>query len=372
MKPSILIVSPLHPPARGGVADHTQRLAQEWSAQANVSILTSFETTGAATPRICPLIRDWSDAPELLRILSETTAQPAILWQYVPHMYGRGGVNPALPRVMAALRKQGRRQIVIAHEIAAPFSPWPHRFWYALAHRRQWRRILQEADVIGISTEAWLEEWTRRTPQFREKFRLLPSPSSIPIAAVASDHRQTWRRRQDLPAAARMLLYFGSLNPSKRLSGVLTAWRQAQSADAPVALVIVGDHPKESVPRGLSHLFRALGYLPAEQVSAALQAADVLALPFIDGVSERRTSFMAGLNHGCAIVTTVGHNTGPILRQADFFAVPTKPERGAFAARVAGLLGDEAQRFQLGRRAQTAYERSYSWPVLISRLAACA
>ena len=329
MKQSILIVSPLYPPARGGVADHTQRLAQELSAQADVSVLTSLETTGDEPVRVCPLIRDWSNAPELLGILSETAAQSAILWQYVPHMYGRGGVNLALPKVMAALHKQGRRQIVIVHEIAAPFSPWPHRLWYALAHRWQWRRILQEADAIGISTEAWLEEWTRRTPQFRKKFRLLPSPSSIPIASVASDHRQTWRRRHGLPTAARMLLYFGSLNPSKQFSWVLTAWQQAQAAEVPVALVIVGDHSKESVPRGLSNLFKDLGYLAAEEVSAALQAADVLALPFIDGVSERRTSFMAGLNHGCAIVTTVGHNTGPTLRQADFFAIPKKPERGA-------------------------------------------
>ena len=117
-------------------------------------------------------------------------------------------------------------------------------------------------------------------------------------------------------------------------------------------------------PPELQALYHPLGYLPADQVSAALQGIDVLALPFVDGVSERRGSFMSGLSHGCAIVTTHGHSTGPTLRNADFFQAVAEGQREAFAHSVTALLKDECAWRQLGQRAEAAYRNRYDWPRL--------
>jgi glycosyltransferase involved in cell wall biosynthesis len=99
-----------------------------------------------------------------------------------------------------------------------------------------------------------------------------------------------------------------------------------------------------------------------------LHAADVLALPFIDGVSERRTSFMAGLSHGCAVVTTLGHNTGPTLRAADFFASCDATDRAAFVEHVKLLLADDAALQRLRAAAKRAYAERYDWPRAIASL----
>jgi len=46
------------------------------------------------------------------------------------------------------------------------------------------------------------------------------------------------------------------------------------------------------------------GYVPSSEVSAALLAADVVLLPYRDGISLRRGSLHAALAHGCAVVST--------------------------------------------------------------------
>ncbi len=346
---------------RGGLADHTERLAIELAGEGEVALLTSAGTRAKRSFSVHAEIRDWQNPTELLRVIQKIDPESAVLWQYVPHMYGRGGVNFGLAKVMAALRQQARRQFVIAHEIAAPLSIWPQRLWYALAHRQQWRQILRHADAIGISTEAWLEEWSRRTPQFSDKFCLLPSPSSIPVVPVAADHAAQWRRNQGLSAHARVLAYFGTISGTKQFDWVLSAWQQAQTAREPVALVVIGELPPGAVPPELESLFKPLGYLSSADVSAALQAVDVLALPYIDGVSERRTSFMTGLSHGCAIVTTLGANTGSSLRRADYFVAAAADDPAGYRQAASGLLAGDVRKSQLGKAGRLAYESRYDW-----------
>lgn len=365
---AILIISPEFPPRPGGVADHTRRLARELRQHALVGVLTSEGADFVDEYPVHPEINDWQDATQLLSAAETLAPAASIIWQYVPHMYGRGGVNVYLPRVMNFFRKHHCTQMVIAHEIAAPLSLWPHRLWYALAHRRQWRQVLEFTDTVGMAVEEWVKDWGRREPRFREKMFLLPSPSSLPLLSLGNDHPRQWRVQHGLPPNSRILTFFGSLSAAKQFNWVVDAWRAAQSPDCPVALVVIGAQPSPAAPAALKPLFKALGYLAPEAVSAALQATDVLALPFVDGVSERRTSFMSGLQHGCAVVTTVGHNTGTTLRKARFSVLVPANDRAAFVRSVADLLFDPPRRLQLGTTAREAYLREYDWPLVVDRI----
>ena len=368
VRPPVLVISPLFLPARGGLPDHTQRLAEALSGECAISVLTSVGSDKSSDFQVLPHIRNWGDAGGLRREVEEVHPRGEIIWEYVPHMYGRGGVNLRLPSVMRALHEQRRPQLVIAHEVAAPFSIWPHRFLYALAHRSQWRRIVREVDAVGVSTERWLKYWTPAAAPPEEKFFLAPSSSNIQVVSVSADHAREWRQSIGLPVSARVLAFFGTLGASKLFDWVMTSWLEAFSQERPVALVVIGDRPKVHVPAFLSAFFKPLGFLPAGAVSEALQAIDVLTLPFFDGVSERRGSFMAGLDHGCAIVTTIGFSTGPTLRKARFFDSVTVTERGGFAEKAKQLLLADHQRRDLGHAARQAYQGQYQWPRLTEKL----
>lgn len=369
-QPSVILISRLFPPATGGLSDHTERLASELGRLMPVSVLTS---TGARTAamgvKVSARVTQWHDSAAILNAIQSQSNHSRLLWQYVPHMYGRGGVNFAIPRAMAALRRLGRRQLVIAHEIAAPLSPWPHRLFYALAHRWQWRQILPSVDAIGISTEAWLQSELERKPEYRDKLFLLPSPSLIPVARTPPDHRQQWRRKHNLPANSKILAFFGTLGAAKQFDWIVKAWQSSESPNQPVILVVIGDHPRGSPFVNESPGLLPLGFVSPAVVSEALQATNVLALPFIDGVAERRTSFMAGLSHGCAIVTTIGTSTGATLRSADYLRSQGANDRDAFIGQVRQLLDDEEGQKTLGSKAVRAYRQSYDWPVVCRRLA---
>lgn len=367
----VTVISPLFPPARGGLADHTERLAQGLSAICPVTVLTTARPGAAnAGYSVHPVVRDWHDPAAIVAAVAAGPAPGDVIWQYVPHMYGRGGVNRAVPAAMARLKARGTRQVVIAHEVASHFCWWPHRACYVMAQHRQWRQVLGCADFVGISTEAWLETWKRRAPQHAAKLGLFPSPSNIPRAELPPGFAARWRAEQDLGSTARLLAYFGTIGANKQFDWVLRAWQQAQRPDFPAALVVIGDQPPGLAPPSLKELLRPVGFLPPAHVSHLLQITDVLALPFVDGVSERRTSFMAGLEHGCAVVATVSFNTGPTLRQAGFFRGVETAEPKPFAAAVASLLERPEARAEFGRQAQAAYVSDYAWPRLLEKLAA--
>ena len=365
MSGDVLILSPDFPPARGGVSDHTLCLAEALSTHVAVSVLTSARVQPIPTAYpVHARVKSWLQLNPLLSLIQQLAPEATLLWQYVPHMYGRGGVNSALPRLMARLKATGRRQLVIAHEIAAPLSLWPHRLRYSVAHRQQWRHILRSADAVGISTEAWLDKWSHRLPEHGSQLFLAPSPSGIPFVPATADHRAVWRSLRALPANAIVLAYFGTLGNNRHFAWLFEAWRRAQRPGRPVALAFIGDTPEYPVPDRLRYLFRPLGYLEPADASRALQAADVLALPFTDGVSERRTSFMSGLHHGVATVTTIGHSTGPTLQQGTFFAAVPASDAPAFLRKVLQLFDDPAGRATLGSAGRQTYYDRYDWPVL--------
>jgi glycosyltransferase involved in cell wall biosynthesis len=369
LKPPLLIVCPDFPPKRGGVADYTGRLARELAGRFQVTVLTTTASQHESDFAVRALDAGWDDAARLAAATMAFSHGGPILWQYVPHMYGRGGVNSAVPLVMDVLRRQGHRQVINAHEIAAGLSPWPHRLYYALAHRRQWRKILKTADAIGVSTEAWLVDWTRRLPVTASKLCLSPSPSAIPRVTVDPGHARRWREQHSLPVEARILAYFGSISGNRHIDWLARSWEAANNSGHPVALVMLGDEPRFDVPATLRELFRPLGFRPADEVSRTLQAADVLALPFIDGVSERRTTFMAGLDHGLPVVSTFGHGTGPALREANFLRGADNRSAEEFIRLTLELLADEPQRAVLGEAGRAAYLERYDWPVTIARIA---
>jgi glycosyltransferase involved in cell wall biosynthesis len=145
----------------------------------------------------------------------------------------------------------------------------------------------------------------------------------IPIGANvepgAPPDRDAARARWGFSAHDRVLTYFGFLNVSKGAENVLHVLAKLIERGVPARALFIGhEHGssdvtnretaartrRQSAELGLADRVTWTGWLPPEGVSQALWTADVAVLPYIDGASLRRGSFLACLAHGVPVVTT--------------------------------------------------------------------
>jgi glycosyltransferase involved in cell wall biosynthesis len=151
---------------------------------------------------------------------------------------------------------------------------------------------------------------------------LIPIGSNIPNNPPADFNRDLWRAEHGISPETTLLAYFGFLNSTKGIDDLLRALsilRERHYA-RPYRLMMVGgglgssDPTNRATAERLNTLARTLGvddlllwtgYLPPQQLSAALLSADIAVLPFSDGASFRRGSLMAVLEHALPVITTI-------------------------------------------------------------------
>ena len=93
---------------------------------------------------------------------------------------------------------------------------------------------------------------------------------------------------------------------------------------------------------------------------------DIHLSPFTDGVSTRRGSLMAGLQHGGATIGTSGIHTDDIMRRKNGQALllSSVKDQNEFNAAVLSLAHDVALRENLGHEAYRLYHEKFAWEVI--------
>jgi len=113
-----------------------------------------------------------------------------------------------------------------------------------------------------------------------------------------------------------------------------------------------------STPR-LEGRVHATGTLTSVDLSLHLQACDILVQPYPDGVTTRRGTVMASLEHGRPVVTTSGPLTEPIWTELCAAKLVPVNDIAAAVDAVRGLASDEAERHRLGERALAVYRQRF-------------
>jgi glycosyltransferase involved in cell wall biosynthesis len=172
--------------------------------------------------------------------------------------------------------------------------------------------------------------------------------------------------------------YFGFLNESK---GGETLIRALALSDPRTQLLMIGGRVGSSDPTneayadrvetmisdlGVGGRVRWTGYVSAKEVSAALLGADVVVLPYRDGISFRRGSLHAALAHGCPIISTTPRIPLLELHEGEnvLLVPPETPQAVAQAARR--LHRDPELRKRIGQGAKTLAEQ-FTWPRIAER-----
>ena len=123
-----------------------------------------------------------------------------------------------------------------------------------------------------------------------------------------------------------------------------------------------------AVELGLSDWIQWTGYVPSEQVTASFWAADVCVLPYTDGVSFRRGSFMAALAHGMPIVSTLPQHGNPLLINGENILLVPPDEPASTAEAVERIASAPKLRDRLSRGASALAER-FTWERIAAQTA---
>jgi glycosyltransferase involved in cell wall biosynthesis len=289
----------------------------------------------------------------------------ALVIQYNPFSFGRWGFAPRLPLSLARLRRRRHRPriAVMFHETYVDMrSP----SWALMGswQRAQLVALQAGADIQFCSIQRWTEQ-LRRTARGRPVHHL-PVPSNLPDARA---EREQVRRRLGADADTLVLACLGLRHPGRLPGHVLAAARAARATGSSAVLVLnLGPGERsEEMPASRVRLC-STGFLDAHELAAHIAAADVFLAPYMDGVSTRRGSMMAALQHAVPVVGTCGHLTDEVLRDAPCLTLVPVDGTGGYSRAVAALAIDPRRRAELGAAGRRMYERHFDWPVLVDRL----
>jgi len=383
-----VLITGEYPPAPGGVSDYTCMVAHGLAeAGDEVHVWApgppSLSYVGIWEPDAVS-VNGASDSVSVHRLqgafgsrdlevldgwLSQMAKPYRLLVQYVPHAFGCKGMN--LPFCWWLSRRPEPVWIMF-HEVVFPIAraqPLTHNF-LGVVTRLMVSLVARKAERIFVTVPAW-EALLPNTPNVRRRVRQLAVPSNIPTAISSQAVREI--RRQIASANEVVVGHFGTYGPAVTglLTDVLPALLQKDS-NRRVLLVGQGSDRFGKVLReanpDLQRQIQATGIMAPEKIAAHLAACDCLVQPFIDGVSSRRTSLMAGLALGLPIVTNAGPLTDPIWKNTDALELASSPSHTSLLDAVENLLAEPKRLSELRRRAAGFYQRNFSLARIIEIL----
>jgi glycosyltransferase involved in cell wall biosynthesis len=427
----VCLISGEYPPMQGGVGDYTHELAKALAALGvEVAIITSAraadqtaavavgqarglppggaEQDGGRRARptashdgleVYPIIPHWGwGSWGRVAALVRQWGADIVHIQYQAAAYGMHPAANLLPWRLQQGNHKGRPYIVTTfHDLKVPYlfpKAGPLRWWAIVALAR-W------SDGVVVTN---VEDLTRLSAYpFIRALSVVPIGSNIAVAPPPDYDRAAWRARLSVGEGETLLAYFGFLNESKggetliRALAELTRRGQPRYIannkmyrGQPVRLLMVGGQVGDSDPTNVAYLARVknliadlglservlwTGFTSAAEVSAHLLAADIGVLPYRDGASFRRGSFMALLAHGLAIVSTVPAGVGdarsldsglPRLRDGENVRLVPPDDPAALAQAIAELIASPEARQRLAAWAR-ALAATFAWEGIARR-----
>jgi polysaccharide biosynthesis protein PslF len=335
----VCLITGEYPPMQGGVGDYTRELGLGLAQLGvEVNVLTSRQAESGSSPLAPRQIGRLEDREGNRLHYPEITIHPVVdhwdwrIWKlvrdlavdvntdliHIQYQTAAFGMHPAINFLPLYLRlRHGHvRSVVTFHDLREPYL-FPKagllRRWINL-------RLARSTNSVIVTNEEDLSEVERwNTRRSSLECTMIPIGSNISCASPVGFDRIAWRARWGLKPDDVLLSYFGFLNTSKGGETLIQALAQLVQKGSPVFLVMVGGLVGASDPTNVEYLGKITklitelgldqrvfwtGFTGSTEVSANLLASDLCVLPYLDGASYRRGSFMAALAHGLPIVTT--------------------------------------------------------------------
>jgi glycosyltransferase involved in cell wall biosynthesis len=367
-----------YPPQFGGVGDYTAQVAAALAAAGD-------EVTVYCPPMPSqPVRRDGIEVIPLpdaygprsrQAIDDRLNVRPSTIFaQYVPTAFGMKGANvPWCRWLLRRARHHDDDVRVMFHEPYFEFV-WASMSQNALAvaQRIMARTLLRAATHTYVSTDAWRPYLAPLAPADQRPFVTLPIPSAIPRCDRPGE---VAARRAALlgSQASHIVGHFGTYG-SHIAPMLMASLTTLLSEERKTVAVCVGKGSEDFVRAllasrpDLAGRVNCIGRAAAPDVSVVLSACDLLLQPYPDGVTTRRTSVMAGLINGRAVLTTTGHLTEPVWAETRAVAIEPAGDVTAFVHAACKLLWHDGRRTALAARAEETYRQRFALTHTIGRL----
>ncbi|HEX4188468.1 MAG TPA: glycosyltransferase [Solirubrobacteraceae bacterium] len=337
-----------------GVRDHATLLAD---ALAGEGVESTFHwlTRGERSLRGSRAeIGSWIETLE-----SEIAASrpETVLLHYSVFTASHKGVPLFVPQLLAALRRTRIPIVTMLHEFAYPwgYGGWRGLLW-ALSQRPALLDVMWSSSA-AIVTAGSRAEWLCSRPWLPKRpVRVAPVFSTIPAPTGAA------ARSGEEPLVG----LFGYGHQGTASSVLIDALAELRQRGLPVQLLLLGGGGAESAAgvrwigtareRRLQDMLQFTGMLPAQALSDALAACDVLLFADAGGPSARKTTLAGSLASGRPVVAIDGPYTWAELGRQDAILL-VAPVAGAVADAIAGLLADGEASESLGARGRRFSER---------------
>lgn len=379
--PDTHLITSEFPPDLGGVSDYTCQIARELGAAGDTVHVwcPACDRPVLSDPGVM-VHRDFDrfDIHGLRRLDQELNRFPSkrrLLVQWIPHGYGFRAMNIAFCLwLWKRARIDGDHVELMVHEAFLAFHEGSWRQdAVAVVHRLMTVILLQAANWVWVSIPAWERAWRPYMLWRRVPFQWLPIPSNVPLLQD-SDEAKAVRARYP----SRILIgHFGTYPIAIRDLLKAIAPRLLDNAPERQILLIGKGSERfcEELRRANPHLkdrVHATGSLGMRELSGALGACDVLIQPYPDGVSTRRTSLMAALEHGIPTVSTTGHLSEPFWQTVEGVALAPVGDTEEFVRLAQLLLENEAERKRIGSAARALYKAKFDVRHIVATLRAAA
>jgi glycosyltransferase involved in cell wall biosynthesis len=379
----IMFVTGEYPPMPGGVGAYTQELARALhSLGVRITVLTAEAACDPETAvhsagcRVLPVIRHWDWG--VWRLAANLAAEVRCDWLHVQYQTAAFGMHPAINFAPGYWQRRGFKVAWTYHDLLVPYL-----FPKAGKRLRTWitERPAHTAGLPVVTNEAD----RLRLAAHGVAAACIPIGSNIVSRHLSTAERAAWRSEHGYTAGDLVLGYFGFLNRSKGGLTLVKALQRVARERADAHLLMIGEQVGASdatnnayrsevqalISRwGLEQRVQWTGNLADAEVAAALNACDVLLMPYLDGASLRRGTLMAGLANGCAIVTTTPQGPLPELVDGRDLLYVTPEDEKALANAALRIANDPA----LATRLRTnARERSklFAWDAIAHEHMAC-
>jgi glycosyltransferase involved in cell wall biosynthesis len=363
----IALLSGAFPPQFDGVGDHNWWISQALAELGHsVTVFTSFPSDRPQPVNVQVLPCFEASKPQSLKailpLLQKGDGFDWLIVQYNPFSFGKRGFAPGL---ISTLRSVPIPVACIFHEtFAIPLWPWQHivmRLW----QYPQFVSLVRIGRCHFVASERWLaqvRQWAKGPSM------LLPVGSNLPLCPLT---KQEARKQLGLRPDALILGVFGFAHQSKRTEWIGAAARGIHARFPQTEVLCIGQVGQWVGGVCGDTPVHDHGSLPGPEVSLRLRAMDLFLAPLSDGISGRRGSIVAALQHGLPICSTVRSYTDAFLKNfvSPAFSLVPHGNQTLFCEEALHLAEKALQQSNFGHELAEFHDKHFAWRVLAERMA---